>query len=101
MDDTVSDRFREYFGRFLSEHKFVFCTNAYNYCTDKSGKELYGIIPLISIFNTLPSFGLIIADPSGAYNEYISNNKINLGSNIKIQIDNKFPLLTLSRFHIV
>ena len=95
IDDTDSDRLREYFGRFLSEHKFVFCTNAYNYCIDKSGKELYGIISLISIFNTLPSFGLIIADPSGAYNEYINSNKINLGSNIKIQFDNKFSFIDI------
>ena len=84
IDDTNLDQLRSYLDIFLSKHEFIFCTNAFNYCIDKSGNELYGIVSLISIFNDIPKFGLIIADPSGAYNDFIIKNNIVLNSNIKL-----------------
>jgi hypothetical protein len=95
IDDNNMDALKEYFGGFLFEHKYIFCTNAYSYCIDKSGNELYGIISLISIFNTIPDLGLIISDPSGAYNDYVYRNNIKIGSNIRILSANKFSFVDI------
>lgn len=50
------------------------CTNAYNRSFDKFNNEIYGIDFLISFFTDHPNWGLIIADPSGAYKELYSKN---------------------------
>ena len=97
IDNVDLKALREYLGSFLSEHKFIFCTNAFNYCIDKAGNEMYGVVSLISIFNTTPDYGLIISDPSGAYNDYIVRNKISLGSNIKLLIATKFSFVNVIR----
>jgi len=92
-NDSNIDNIKEYFERFLNDYKTIFCTNAFRFEFDKNGQELYGIIPLISIFNTIPHFGLIISDPSGTYNEYFIKNKISLGPNIKLLVFNKFSFI--------
>lgn len=58
---------------FLSNHEFNFCTNAYNYALNDSGKEIYGVLPLVELFSKIPEYGLIISDPSGAYYKILKN----------------------------
>ena len=96
-DSDDLDILEKHLGEILSKHSFVFCTNAYNYRIDKFGKELYGILDLISIFNKIPNSALIISDPSGAYNEYILNNNILLKSNIKMLISSRFSFVDVIR----
>lgn len=95
IDDVNPDKLRVYLDLFLAKYKIVFCTNAFNYCLDKSGNEIYGIIKLISIFNCIPNFGLIISDPSGAYIDYTYKNGINCGSNIKFLSVSEFSFINV------
>ena len=78
--------------------KSIFCTNAYRYCFDFNGNEVYGIKKLINFFNNNIDFGFVLSDPSGEYNSYINSNNIKLNSNIIIISNNHsfFKVLELS-----
>lgn len=67
-----------------NDFNHVFCTNAFTYDLDKFNNEVYGILPLVKIFNNLQSKCLIICDPSGNYKDFFKNNKIILNNNIKL-----------------
>jgi hypothetical protein len=95
IDDNNLYQLRMHLGKFLSENKFIFCTNASRFDKDKSGNEIYGIISLISIFNSIPKSGLIISDPSETYSEYIRNNNIVLNPNIKLLCSNTFQFIDI------
>jgi len=75
------------------DYKEIFCTNAFAYCLDKSGMELYGILPLIAIFNKITDKALIICDPSGTYKEYCDNHEIRVSNNIRILSNNSFSFI--------
>lgn len=64
-------------------HK-IFYTYAPHRSLDKFGHEIYQIELLVSIFNKLKNFGLIILDPSGSYFNYLSQNNYKMGQNILI-----------------
>ena len=78
---------------FLNGYDVIFCTNAFDVCFDQFGKEMYGIMTLIEIFNVLPEKGLIISDPSGNYKKYIYNHNIILNENIILISNNKYNFL--------
>lgn len=93
IDDSNLNNLENEFSDFLLKYQTVFCTNAFSYCLDKSGNELYGILSLISIFKTTKDKGIIICDPSGAYTEYCDKQGIVLSDNIKILSNNKYTFL--------
>lgn len=93
-DDGIA-ALRRHLGNFLDKHEYIFCTNAFSYCIDKSGNEMYGILSLISIFKNIPNYGLIISDPSGTYADFIIKNKIVLGSNIKLLSVSEFSFFDI------
>ena len=64
--------------------KFVFCTTACAVSYDRFGREIYGIISLIDLFNHHPDLGLIVSDPTGAYNSLLVETSANVGKNIVI-----------------
>jgi len=67
-----------------TEHKFIFCTNAYNISYDKHGVEIYQILSLVKIFNNIPHLLLIVSDPTGANKRNLQENNVALNNNILI-----------------
>lgn len=55
---------------------YLFSTNASNLSFDKTGQEIYGIFDLINLFSNLPQYGLIISDPSAAYEAALKEKKL-------------------------
>ncbi|MGV6818406.1 MAG: hypothetical protein ACWA44_14200 [Thiotrichales bacterium] len=62
--------------------KYLFCTNAFSLARDNKGREIYGILDLLRIFEKRKDLGLIISDPSGGYSKLISDSGELLSSNI-------------------
>lgn len=60
----------------------VFVTNAYAFSRDINGDEIYGILPLVSLFEKLAGSALVISDPSGQYQAYFKRNKFTLPENV-------------------
>lgn len=60
----------------------VFVTNAYAFSRDINGDEIYGILPLVSLFEKLAGSALVISDPSGQYQAYFKHNKFTLPENV-------------------
>ena len=63
---------------------YIFCTNAYSHVYDKNRNEIYGILPLINLFNNYPKLGLILSDPKGEYQNYFLLNNYKVNNNIII-----------------
>lgn len=82
----------------LKKFQMIFCTNAFDYCLDKSGRELYGILELVKIFNQCPHLALIISDPSGNYSKIIESKSLIKGDNIKLIKNNEFTFVGLIDF---
>jgi hypothetical protein len=61
---------------------YLFSTNASNLSFDKTGQEIYGIFDLINLFSNLPQYGLIISDPSAAYEAALKEKKTSIPENI-------------------
>lgn len=93
IDNKAIKEFNDSYHLFLLKYNQIFCTNAFDYSIDKNGSELYGILSLIKIFNDLPNYGLMIADPSGSYQDIIRKNNILLGSNILLLSKSKFSFI--------
>ena len=84
IDDSYLENLKKELKFPDNDFNHIFCTNAFTYDLDKFNNEVYGIIPLVKIFNNLQSKCLIICDPSGNYKDFFKNNKIILNNNIKL-----------------
>lgn len=62
----------------LSKQTKIICTNAYHVSFDKYGRDIYGIIDLLSVLTSLQKINLVVSDPSGTYFEYIRENRKDL-----------------------
>lgn len=82
----------------LKKFQIVFCTNAFDYCLDKSGRELYGILDLVKIFNQCPQLALIVSDPSGSYSKIIESQSLIKSDNIVLIKYNEFTFVGLIEF---
>jgi len=80
LDPTIKDRIEDW----IEGCSTVFCTNANRFVKDKNDQEIYGIMPLIEIFEKHPSLGLIVSDASGEYARYLSDNDLSVSKNILI-----------------
>lgn len=76
----------------------IFCTNAYAVSHDRDGNEIYGISQLVSIFEELPEYSLVISDPSGEYGQLLCSGSRQMPDNIKIisKVHDFFPVLKLT-----
>lgn len=83
-DQDMKIKVREVINDFNAKFEYVFCTNAYNVSFDKNGKEIYGITPLVRIFNDYSNIALIISDPSGNYKKYLNDKNIHISDNVEI-----------------
>jgi glycosyltransferase involved in cell wall biosynthesis len=72
----------EYLFIFKKRFTYIFCTQAWNITFDKHGKETYGISELIRSFVKMKDSGLIISDPSGCYQKYIQQLKIEVPDHV-------------------
>lgn len=63
-------------------YRFLFCTNAWNLTYDRDRNEIYGISALVAKMNKTPSSALIISDPSGKYQNFLSNRLPGFSENI-------------------
>jgi len=59
-----------------------FCANAFRLSRDKTGAEIYGIIPLVEIFRRHADRLLIVSDPSGTYSEHYASNNEEMPENV-------------------
>jgi hypothetical protein len=72
----------EHIIRLKVKYNHLFCTNAWNITFDKSGRETYGILPLISKFESYKHSALIISDPSGNYQRYVQSKGMACPQNV-------------------
>jgi hypothetical protein len=93
INDSNLDNLKKELDINYKKFDYIFCTNAFSFCLDKFNNELYGIIPLVSLFNNLNTKILIICDPSGTYKTYFEKHKIILGKNIKLLSNNVFSFI--------
>ena len=70
--------------KFKKQHEFVYATSAHSLTYDQNGNEIYGIINIINYFKNNKEIGLVIADPSFKYKEFVEDNNLLLTSNILI-----------------
>lgn len=82
--DQLPEDLKLFLSKIRRGTKRIYCTNAYNLSYDKTGKEIYGIFHLISIFSELSHLGLVISDPSGAYKKIIQEQRCRIPENIFI-----------------
>lgn len=100
--ENLNSLHRDQINNLIINVKLLFCSNAYDLVYDKFGREIYGILPLVELFNLNPSIGLIISDPKGSYMSYFNRNKFTLGNNITILTGEHpfFEVLKLSDCYI-
>ncbi len=55
----------------LSRKHKIYATNAFDVTFDKEGREIYGILSLVKLFEEKDDFALVISDPSGKYKPYV------------------------------
>jgi hypothetical protein len=80
------------------DYAHIFCSNAWNLTFDKSGQEIYGILPLIKKFEAYKHSALVISDPSGNYQHSFRSKRYPCPPNVYwISEPHDFwPVLTLS-----
>jgi len=68
---------------FIKGNEEVICCTNGKYILDKNGQDLYGILDLIKLFNSLEDkYKLIISDPTKTYSSEVEQMKLSLGNNI-------------------
>ncbi|MEP6466393.1 MAG: glycosyltransferase [Parafilimonas sp.] len=82
QNEFLEEKISEKIFKLRETYEVIFCTNAHNLSYDKKGNEIYQISLLIKIFKELKHRALVIADPSGAYKNYINNIQEKLTGNI-------------------
>lgn len=85
LPQNLSIESSEKISNFISKYSYTACTNAHSYVKNNEGNDLYGLDFLLKIFVDLPSYGIIIADPSqqlkDVYKHYLGIDNILFISN--------------------
>lgn len=67
-----------------NKYKYLFCSNASNLSYDKNGDEIYGITELFFFISNFTQYGLVLSDPSGAYEYFFKRKNIDIPENVYI-----------------
>lgn len=81
-DELLSQDHSDIIKKIKKKNQNIFCTNAFNFVSDKNGNEVYGILDIIKVFNTKEEDFLVISDPSSSYYQYVEEQNIKINSNI-------------------